>query len=73
MEGDVNLELPNGTKGYGSPYHGARTLRNPNNSSNNGDRPDRSQDAPEGSEIPWSPSWKFAFTMLTEVELVGSL
>ena len=44
------LKEPSGTAGYGSPCHGDRNLRDANSLSHTGDRPDRSQDDPEGSE-----------------------
>ena len=52
MEGKVNLKQANETAGYESPCHGDGTLRDLNSSSHTGERPDRSQDAPEGSETP---------------------
>ena len=43
---------PNGTAGYGSPCHADGSLRDLNSLSNTRDRPDGSQDAPEGNETP---------------------
>ena len=47
--------------GYGLLCHGDGTSKEPYSSSHTGDRPERSQDAPEGSETPQNPSWRFAF------------
>ena len=72
MEGDVNLEQPNGTTDYEPPCDGNKTLRDPNSLSCTGTDQTDPEMLLKAVRYHSVPVGSLHFTLLTEVELAGA-